>query len=175
MAQHHSTGSETSPSYAPRSSRFCSEPPSVEDDVDVWRYAIVSCMPETTTTTGQWDMIQLIIKLVLNFTHVRDHFKQFSFGKIILYLHYCSTIVVNLCVLLCMNVGTEFMVKLHEQLTYFVAKKVSTDRLWQGLRIYLSGHEVIRLCFFGRVCKSAYSELVPSSEICRIVAESPLT
>jgi len=31
------------------SSRFGSEPPSVEDDVDVWRYAIVSCMPETTT------------------------------------------------------------------------------------------------------------------------------
>jgi len=28
-------------------SRFGSEPPSVEDDVDVWRYAIVSCMPET--------------------------------------------------------------------------------------------------------------------------------
>ena len=41
----------TSPSYAPRSSRFGSEPPSVEDDVDVWRYAIVSCMPETTTTS----------------------------------------------------------------------------------------------------------------------------
>jgi len=63
MAQHHPTGSETSPSYAPRSSRFGSEPPSVEDDVDVWRYAIVSCMPETTTTTcsmwirgTQWQM-----------------------------------------------------------------------------------------------------------------------
>ena len=41
----------TSPSYAPRSSRFGSEPPSVEDDVDVWRYAIVSCTPETTMTT----------------------------------------------------------------------------------------------------------------------------
>ena len=40
---------QTSPSYAPQSSRFGSEPPSVEDDVDVWRYAIVSCMPETTT------------------------------------------------------------------------------------------------------------------------------
>ena len=52
MAQHRPTGSETSPSYAPRSSRFGSEPPSVEDDVDVWRYAIVSCMPETTTTTS---------------------------------------------------------------------------------------------------------------------------
>ena len=48
MAQHRPSGSETSPSYAPRSSRFGSEPPSVEDDVNVWRYAIVSCMSETT-------------------------------------------------------------------------------------------------------------------------------
>jgi len=46
VAQQHPTGSETTPPYAPRSSRFGSEPPSVEDDVD----AIVSCMPETTTT-----------------------------------------------------------------------------------------------------------------------------
>jgi len=51
MAQHHPTGSEASPSYALRSSRFGSEPPSVEDDVDVWRYAFVSCMPETTNET----------------------------------------------------------------------------------------------------------------------------
>jgi len=43
LKQHH---------HAPRSSRFGSEPPSVEDDVDVWRYAIVSCMPETTTTVA---------------------------------------------------------------------------------------------------------------------------
>jgi len=50
VAQHHPTVSETSPSYASRSSRFGSEPPSVEDDVDVWRYAIVSCTLETTTT-----------------------------------------------------------------------------------------------------------------------------
>jgi len=35
MAQHRPTGSETIPPYAPRSSRFGSEPPSVEDDVDV--------------------------------------------------------------------------------------------------------------------------------------------
>jgi len=41
VAQHRPTGSETTPPYAPRSSRFGSEPPSVEDDVDVWRYAIV--------------------------------------------------------------------------------------------------------------------------------------
>ena len=50
VAQHHPTGSETSPSYASRSSRFGSEPPAVEDDVDVWRYATMSCLPETTTT-----------------------------------------------------------------------------------------------------------------------------
>jgi len=41
VAQHHPTGFETTPPYAPRSSRFCSELPSVEDDVDVWRYAIL--------------------------------------------------------------------------------------------------------------------------------------
>ena len=35
--------------YTPRSSRFGSEPPSVEDDVDVWRYTIVSYTPEMTT------------------------------------------------------------------------------------------------------------------------------
>jgi len=50
VAQHRPTGSETTPPCAPRSSRFGSEPPSVEDD-DVWRYAVLySCMPKTTTT-----------------------------------------------------------------------------------------------------------------------------
>ena len=52
MAQHRPTGYETTPPYAPQSSRFGSEPPFVEDDVDVWRYAIVTCMPETTTNDG---------------------------------------------------------------------------------------------------------------------------
>jgi len=32
---------ETAPPYAPQSSRFGSEPPSVEDDVDVWCYTIL--------------------------------------------------------------------------------------------------------------------------------------
>jgi len=41
VAQHCPTGSETTPAYAPRSSTFGSEPPSVEDDVDLWRYAIL--------------------------------------------------------------------------------------------------------------------------------------
>jgi len=41
VAQYSPTGSETTPPYAPRSSRFGSEPPSVEDDVDIWRYAIL--------------------------------------------------------------------------------------------------------------------------------------
>jgi len=60
MAQHHPTGSETSPSYAPRSSRSGSEPPSVEDDdVDVWRYAIVSCMPEIALCTAPHLLVRL--------------------------------------------------------------------------------------------------------------------
>ncbi|MCJ8750241.1 hypothetical protein PDJAM_G00260270 [Pangasius djambal] len=41
----------------------------------------------------------------------------------------------------CITPGTEFMVRLHEQLKYFVQKKLSTDRMWQGVRVYLSGHE----------------------------------
>ena len=40
--QHRPTGSETTPPYAPWSSRFGSELPSVEDDVDVWRFAILA-------------------------------------------------------------------------------------------------------------------------------------
>ena len=38
--------------------------------------------------------------------------------------------------------GTAFMVRLHEQLKFFINYKISTDPAWQGLRIYLSGHEV---------------------------------
>ena len=38
--------------------------------------------------------------------------------------------------------GTPFMVRLQEQLQYFAVKKCSTDPLWQGVRVYLSGHEV---------------------------------
>lgn len=42
----------------------------------------------------------------------------------------------------CITPGTEFMAKLTEQLTYFVNKKVSEDKDWQGVDIVLSGHEV---------------------------------
>ena len=49
MAEHRPTGSETP---QPRSSRYGSEPPSVEDAVGVWCYAILELnMPETMTTT----------------------------------------------------------------------------------------------------------------------------
>ena len=41
VAQHCPTGSETTPPHASRSSRFGLEPPSVEDDVDVWCYAVL--------------------------------------------------------------------------------------------------------------------------------------
>ncbi|XP_067006470.2 5'-3' exoribonuclease 1 [Anabrus simplex] len=40
----------------------------------------------------------------------------------------------------CITPGTVFMARLHEQLKYFVTYKISTDTLWQGVKIILSGH-----------------------------------
>ena len=34
------------------------------------------------------------------------------------------------------------MARLQEQLKYFVHNKLSTDKLWQNVNVYLSGHEV---------------------------------
>ena len=34
------------------------------------------------------------------------------------------------------------MVRLQEQLKYMVIHKMSTDPLWRGVKVYLSGHEV---------------------------------
>jgi 5'-3' exoribonuclease 1 len=42
----------------------------------------------------------------------------------------------------CITPGTEFMAKLSAQLQYFVNKKVTEDKEWQGCEIVLSGHEV---------------------------------
>nr|XP_020648282.1 5'-3' exoribonuclease 1 isoform X1 [Pogona vitticeps] len=41
----------------------------------------------------------------------------------------------------CITPGTEFMARLHEHLKYFVNMKISTDTSWQGITVYLSGHE----------------------------------
>ncbi|KYO33908.1 5'-3' exoribonuclease 1 isoform X1 [Alligator mississippiensis] len=41
----------------------------------------------------------------------------------------------------CITPGTDFMARLHEHLKYFVNMKISTDKSWQGVTIYLSGHE----------------------------------
>ncbi|XP_059155106.1 5'-3' exoribonuclease 1-like isoform X2 [Physella acuta] len=41
----------------------------------------------------------------------------------------------------CITPGTPFMVRLQEHLKYFVVDKISHDPLWQGPKIYLSGHE----------------------------------
>ena len=50
MAQHRPAGSETPPPYAPQSSRFGSGGSS-EDDVDVWRYAILELHATNDETT----------------------------------------------------------------------------------------------------------------------------
>ncbi|KAK3105106.1 hypothetical protein FSP39_017370 [Pinctada imbricata] len=41
----------------------------------------------------------------------------------------------------CITPGTEFMVRLQEQLKYFVTSKISNDPLWHAVDVYLSGHE----------------------------------
>nr|XP_046264541.1 5'-3' exoribonuclease 1 isoform X2 [Scatophagus argus] len=41
----------------------------------------------------------------------------------------------------CITPGTAFMARLQEQLKYFVHNKLSTDKLWQNVKVYLSGHE----------------------------------
>lgn len=41
-----------------------------------------------------------------------------------------------------LSLGTEFMARLHEHLKYFVNMKISTDKSWQAVTVYLSGHEV---------------------------------
>ena len=45
----------------------------------------------------------------------------------------------------CITPGTVFMVKLHEQLKYFITRKISEDPLWQKCTVILSGHEVTNL------------------------------
>lgn len=42
----------------------------------------------------------------------------------------------------CITPGTEFMAKLSKQLRYFINKKVTEDKEWQGCEVVLSGHEV---------------------------------
>ncbi|XP_072560134.1 5'-3' exoribonuclease 1 [Paramormyrops kingsleyae] len=41
----------------------------------------------------------------------------------------------------CITPGTDFMARLQNQLKYFVHSKLSSDKLWQGVSVYLSGHE----------------------------------
>ncbi|XP_076018261.1 5'-3' exoribonuclease 1 [Genypterus blacodes] len=41
----------------------------------------------------------------------------------------------------CITPGTDFMARLQGKLKYFVHNKLSTDHLWQGVRVFLSGHE----------------------------------
>jgi len=41
----------------------------------------------------------------------------------------------------CITPGTPFMVRLQEQLKYFVHMKISTDSLWRNTQVILSGHE----------------------------------
>ena len=43
---------------------------SVEDDVDVWRYTIVSCMLETTTILGTWILLNANVQVSLHLQYI---------------------------------------------------------------------------------------------------------
>jgi len=60
VAQHRPTGSATTPPYAPWSSRFGSAPPSVEDDVDVWRYVIL-CQKRRRRLMSCWLVVRAYV------------------------------------------------------------------------------------------------------------------
>ena len=57
VAQHRPTGSETTPPYAPWSSRFGSELPSVEDDVGIWCYAMLRVACQKRRRRPMWHHI----------------------------------------------------------------------------------------------------------------------
>ncbi len=54
----------------------------------------------------------------------------------------------------CITPGTHFMARLNEQLKYFVNKKQTYDSSWQGVRVYLSGHEVRLQLAYVHYCTS---------------------
>lgn len=41
----------------------------------------------------------------------------------------------------CITPGTEFMVRLHKALQYFIQRQISTDESWQKCQVILSGHD----------------------------------
>lgn len=45
----------------------------------------------------------------------------------------------------CITPGTAFMVRLSQQLEFFILKKKSDDQLWQSIEVIYSGHEVCLL------------------------------
>lgn len=58
---------------------------------------------------------------------------------VILFVFDLMKTIVSICSYI---LGTVFMARLQEQLKYFVNMKITQDEMWQGLDIYLSGHEV---------------------------------
>jgi len=70
VAQQCPTGSETSQFCVPQSSGYGSEPLSVEDDVDIWHCAILSCMQEMTMVFIVYDELSSSSRLQ-HFWHLK--------------------------------------------------------------------------------------------------------
>lgn len=56
----------------------------------------------------------------------------------------------------CITPGTSFMARLQAHLKYFVSLKVSTDKMWQKVKIILSGHDVSDFLLFLNASEKFY-------------------
>lgn len=52
------------------------------------------------------------------------------------------------------------MARLNEHLKYFVNMKISTDKSWQGITVYLSGHEVIMFSYYPILNKFLFYRII---------------
>jgi len=111
VSQHCPTGCETTPPYALRSSRFGSEPPSVDDDVDVWRYAILELHVRNDDDAGyaqhsmQWkhDVFTMSRCPVESITHTRCCRR--AVFSCLFSIFVCSLLPENVSVLVCVCSG----------------------------------------------------------------------
>lgn len=56
------------------------------------------------------------------------------------------------------------MARLNEHLKYFVNMKISTDKSWQGITVYLSGHEVIMFSYYPILNKFLFYRIILMAE-----------
>lgn len=65
------------------------------------------------------------------------------------------------------------MARLNEHLKYFVNMKISTDKSWQGITVYLSGHEVIMFSYYPILNKFLFYIIIFVAEFFFFCVQTP--